>query len=110
MTPLRASVALALLLPCVGRAQMGPPGPLPARGATPLLYVRFNGPAGMKAKFYQGRAAPRGFPAPVALGLRAGYAYRVALGNFADHPGLTLYPSLEVRGSLALQPRYSPVN
>ncbi len=105
MTLLRASILLSLLTPLVASAQM--PTPLPNRGATPLLHVRFNGPAGMKASFFQGRAPARTFPAPVAVGLRPGYCYRVRLDGFADRPGLSLYPMLEVRGSLCLQPRFS---
>ena len=35
-------------------------------------------------------------------GLRPGYIYRVQLSGFPGQPGLVLYPSLEVRGSLQL--------
>ena len=103
MTPLRASLLLSLLTPLVASAQV----PLPTRGTGPLLHVLFKGPAGMKASFYQGRAPARTFPAPVAVGLRPGYCYRVRLDTFFDRPGLTLFPTLEVRGSLCLQPRFS---
>ena len=106
MTPLRASLALALAPDPAGRVGPGADAAAAARRA-PLLYVRFNGPAGMKATFYQGRRRPGRFPAPVAVGLRPGYRYRVRLDTFFDRPGLTLFPTLEVRGSLCLQPRFS---
>src|SRR3954469_4852339 len=61
---------LGLLLPValLGRASaqvQPPPPPLPARGPAPLLYVRFSGPAGMRATFFQGRPNGRTFDAPV---------------------------------------------
>ena len=76
--------------------------PLPERGPSPLLYVRFAGPTGMRATFYQGRPEGRTFDAPVVVGLRPGYLYRIQLAGFADRPGLAVYPTLEVRGSLSL--------
>jgi uncharacterized repeat protein (TIGR01451 family) len=94
-----------LLLAGPGLAQYPPPRPLPARGASPLLYVRFAGPPGMRATFFQGRAPARAFPAPVVVGMRPGYLYRVGLGNFTDRPGVTLYPTLEIRGTLHLPPK-----
>jgi uncharacterized repeat protein (TIGR01451 family) len=60
----------------------------------------------MHASFYQGRAAVRSFPAPVVVGMRPGYSYRVQLSNLPGHPGLTLFPTLVIRGSLHLAPRF----
>ena len=60
------------------------------------------GRAGMKATFYQGRPEGRTFDGPVVVGLRPGYMYRVQLSDFADRPGLAIYPTLEVRGTLFL--------
>jgi uncharacterized repeat protein (TIGR01451 family) len=60
----------------------------------------------MRTTFYQGRAPARSFPAPVVVGMRPGYAYRVQLSNLPGRPGLTLYPTLQVRGSLHLPPRF----
>lgn len=91
----------ALAFAGVVHAQM----PLPAAGASPLTYVRFSGPTGMEATFYQGRARPKYYPAPVVVGMRPGYVYRVQLSNIPDHPGLSIYPSIEVWGSLKLQAR-----
>ena len=75
---------------------------------SPLLYVRFAGPEGTRATFYQGRAAPRAFNAPVVVGMRPGYCYRMKLDNLPDLPGVALYPTLEVRGSLWVSPKLRP--
>ena len=83
-----------------------PPLPPP----TPLLQVRFIGPQGMHATFYQGRSEGRDFPAPVTVGMRTGYVYRVKLSGMAKYPGVDLYPSLEVRGCVQLPPRINPAD
>lgn len=101
-----ACLLTAVLLAAPLQAQWQPPRPL-VPTPSPLFFVRFSGPPGMKATFYQGTAVPREFPCPVVVGMRAGYVFRVRLSDLPGHPGLTLYPSIEVRGSLKLQPRYS---
>lgn len=99
---LRTCLAPILVLALLsGSSAAQPPRGL---GPAPLLFVRFDGPPGMHATFYQGRPAGYDYPAPVAVGVRPGYVYRVKLSGFADHPGLSLYPTLEVRGSLSLRP------
>src|SRR5437660_2336175 len=84
--------------------------PHSAPGPASLLHVRFTGPQGMYVSVYQGQAAPRELPAPAAIGLRPGYIYRVRLHDMAEFPGVSLYPSLEVRGSLELPPGMSAAN
>jgi uncharacterized repeat protein (TIGR01451 family) len=79
--------------------------PLPAVLSAPFLYVRFNGPKAMHVAFYQGKAAVRSFEAPVTVGLRPGYIYRVKLTGFTRDPKLALYPTLEVRNTLSLTSR-----
>jgi uncharacterized repeat protein (TIGR01451 family) len=74
-------------------APQGPPGACPE-----LLFVRFIGPAGSRAVFFQGDVGGRSFPAPVVVGLRPGYVYRVQLTDLPRHPGVSLYPTVEVRG------------
>jgi uncharacterized repeat protein (TIGR01451 family) len=37
--------------------------------------------------------------------MRPGYLYRVGLSNLPDHPGVSIFPSLEVRGTLHLGPK-----
>jgi uncharacterized repeat protein (TIGR01451 family) len=59
----------------------------------------------MHVTFYQGKAPPRKFAAPVIVGLRPGYPYRVKLTDIPEHPGLALYPTLEVYGTLLLPPK-----
>ncbi|HEY1861480.1 MAG TPA: hypothetical protein VGG61_14055, partial [Gemmataceae bacterium] len=76
--------------------------PLPAQFSAPLLFVRFVGPKGMRVTFYQGGAAVRGFEVPVTVGLRPGYFYRVKMTGWGADPKTALYPTFEVRGSLAL--------
>jgi uncharacterized repeat protein (TIGR01451 family) len=105
---LRLSTAIVgLLLAGSALGQHPAALPLPGPAPSPLLFVRFAGPEGMRTTFYQGRAQPRVFPAPVTVGMRPGYLYRVQLGNLPNWPGLTLYPTIEVRGSLCLGPRCS---
>ena len=88
---------------------MAPP-PQPARVPTPLLTVRFLGPQGMHATFYQGRPDGRNFEAPVTVGMRTGYVYRVKVSGMAKFPGAELYPSLEVRGCVQLPARMNPAD
>src|SRR5262245_8019530 len=99
---LRPAFALAALacLPCAAAA--GPPVPLPGRGASPLLFARISGPNGGRVTFYQGRAAPRSFDAPAVVGLRPGYLYRFQLSEIRGRPGLSLYPTVKVVGTLHL--------
>jgi hypothetical protein len=73
-------------------------GPVPS----PVLYVRFVAPPTMRVQFYPGGGQAKTFGAPVLAGLRPGYIYRVQLSGFPGQPGLALYPSLEVRGTLQL--------
>jgi uncharacterized repeat protein (TIGR01451 family) len=83
--------------------------PFPAGGYSPLLYVQFRGGPGLRATFYQGRRE-RSFDAPVAVGMRPGYAYRLRLSNLPGHPGVSIFPTLEVRGSLKLSPKLKAAN
>jgi uncharacterized repeat protein (TIGR01451 family) len=69
--------------------------------------VRFSGPAGAHVAFFQGPAPARDYAAPVAVGLRPGYVYRVRIQGMADYPDVALYPTLEVRGTLELPPKYN---
>lgn len=99
------SLTAILLLPIANLFGAPPPPPPPAQGPAPLLYVRFVGqPAYKKMTCYPGGNQGRAFDAPVTLGLRPGYIYRFKIGDIADHPGVDLYPTLEVRGTLKLPP------
>lgn len=102
------SHCLPLLLLCgVARAQMLPctqPPPVPRRGLAPLLYVRFAGGPGLRVTFYQGRPRGRAFDAPVVVGMRPGYRYRLELSHLPGHPGVSIFPTISVLGSLVLPP------
>ena len=80
------------------------PDSAPREPAT-LLYVRCSGPTGMHVAFFRGRPAGIDFEAPVQVGLRPGYAYRVRLSGLTNHSGLSLQPTLEVHDSLRLPRR-----
>jgi uncharacterized repeat protein (TIGR01451 family) len=92
-----------LVLAGTAGAQMVPP--LPAHGTSPLLFVQFIGGPGLRTTFYQGHSRGRGFDAPVLVGMRPGYVYRVRLDNIPGHPGVSIFPTLEIRGSLKLSPK-----
>jgi uncharacterized repeat protein (TIGR01451 family) len=93
---------LALILVAgTAHAQMAHP-PFSGHGPAPLLYARFDGPQGLRTTFYQGSPNGREFDSPTVVGLRPGYIYRVKLSNLPRLPAVSLYPTLEVRGSLNL--------
>jgi uncharacterized repeat protein (TIGR01451 family) len=69
-----------------------------------LLYVRFSTP-GIRATVYPGGGQAKELITPATVGFRPGYIYRVQLSGFPDHPGVSLYPTLEVRGTLQLPPK-----
>jgi uncharacterized repeat protein (TIGR01451 family) len=100
MTRRLAALLLVALLPATARSQVSVPPP--AKALAPLLYVRLTGPAGTKVTLYPGTPANQRYEAPVVVGLRPGYCYRVQFSDLPGFPGLDLYPTLEVRGSLVL--------
>jgi uncharacterized repeat protein (TIGR01451 family) len=110
---LRTSCLLLALLPAAASAQvpwMPPPVP-PVPGRSPLLYVRFLGPDGLRITFYQGQPRGRGFDLPMApdkpVGLRPGYLYRVEVSHIPMRPGVSFFPTLEVHCGLDLPPKYA---
>lgn len=93
-----------------GAAQVMAPwhkAPVPFK-PSPLLYVKLLGPEGMHMTVYQGRAPARDLPASDVIGVRPGYIYRIELNNMTRYPGVSLFPTLEVRGSLMLPSRINP--
>jgi uncharacterized repeat protein (TIGR01451 family) len=42
--------------------------------------------------------------------MRPGYFYRMRLSNLPGHPGLSIFPTVEVRGSLKLSPKLNAAN
>jgi uncharacterized repeat protein (TIGR01451 family) len=93
--------------PAHAQPPMPHPMPQPAHAAPqyqapPLMFVRIAGPQGMKVTLYRGLAKGETILAPAVVGLRPGYAYRIALSDVPDRPGRVFYPTLEVRASLYL--------
>ncbi len=105
-----ALLGLVVLGVGTGAAQLPSPQNLPDRSKAPLLYVRFPGPPGMRVTVYPGASTLRDFTAPVTLGFRPGYIYRVRLSNLPERPNISLVPTLEVHGSLQLSAPSNPVN
>src|SRR3954466_6975978 len=98
-------LALLVLAGLGTRATAQVPPPPPARGPSPLTYVRFSGPGRAQVTFYQGQPAGRTFDAPAVVAMRPGYLYRVKLSNLEGYPGLNLFPTVEVCGSLSHGPK-----
>ncbi len=96
-----AGVAILLAFSANLSAQVPPAAPLPP-ALPPLLYLRLAGPEGMKVTLYRGEATGVALDAPCVVGVRPGYAYRIALSNLAGFPGTTFSPTIEIRGSLWL--------
>ncbi len=91
----------------------GTPAQAEARSAPrlpPLLYVRFTGPAGMRVTFYRGGVRGQTLEVPFTVGLRPGYQHRIQLSDIPRYPGLTLFPTLEVRGSILMPPGVGAFN
>jgi uncharacterized repeat protein (TIGR01451 family) len=66
------------------------------------MYVRVNGPPGLRVTFYRGGPVGQTLEAPFTVGLRPGYLYRVQVSGIPDRPGVNLFPTLEVRGSVLM--------
>lgn len=92
-------LALAAHAPVYAQYPPAMPAP-PMPYMPPLLYVKINGPEGMKVTFYRGETKPETIAVPAVVGLRPGYVYRLKLSNIPNFPQ-PLFPTLEVRGSLS---------
>lgn len=101
---LRSPLCILSLLVVNAALPAQAPMPPPQMGRSALLYTRFLGPEGMHVSFSQGRVPGKDYPAPVVVGLRPGYIYRVKLSGLPGYPGVELFPTLEVRGTLCLPP------
>jgi uncharacterized repeat protein (TIGR01451 family) len=97
-------LSLFTLLPLASPAPAQMVPPLPGHGPSPLLFIRLTAPAGVRATFFQGRPQGRSFDAPVLFGVRPGYLYRMEISHLPRRPGVSFFPTLEVRGSLQLPP------
>ncbi len=97
---------LLAILPTVGLVEAADPAAPPHM---PPLFVRLAGPPGTRAVVYPGGQVSRPFEAPVTIGVRPGYIYRVQLTDIPEHPGLSLFPTIEVRGTLVPPPGLNPI-
>jgi len=79
-----------------------PPVPLPL--PAPLVAAKFLAPAGVRVTAFPGTRLSNMFDAPAVVGLRPGYVYRFELTNLPYFPGRSLYPEVEVRGTLVPRP------
>lgn len=77
-----------------------PPGRPMQLEPPPPLFVRFNGPPGMQITFYRGRTQGDTLTVPCTVGMRPGFIYRLQATGAPGQPGLTVFPTVEVRGSL----------
>ncbi len=95
MTPTLLTFA-ALCVPT--QALIAPTAPEPIIRPAPFLAVKFIAPENAKVVWYPGTDDATLNPASV--GLRPGYPYRVQVSGLGPKKDITLYPSIEVRGSL----------
>ena len=85
---------LALLMPVAASAP--PPPPIPAA----FTFVKVLAPVGAKTTWYPGTTMAVAAGVDMPVGLRPGYSYRFEIANIGDRKNETIYPSIEVRGSL----------
>jgi hypothetical protein len=105
----RKTLLVALPLAVLPWAASASLSQVPSPG--PRTQVRFAGPSGMQVRWYvrgpdgQGRYSEPPLEAPARYNFRRGAAYRLKLSRIPGHPGLELYPTLEVphAGPAALQ-------
>lgn len=71
----------------------------PTSPPAPVLFVKILGPEGLAITFHPGSSKPQRFDAPVVVGFRPGYVYRLEL-SLPNQPNLKVFPSVEVRGAL----------
>src|SRR5262245_11915325 len=80
--------------------QPGGGQPIPA----PLVAAKFLVPKGVRVTAYPGASFSRIYDTPSVMGLRPGYVYRFELSNLPYHPGVSIYPEVELRGTLVPRP------
>ena len=78
--------------------------------AAPLAAVKFITPKDVRVTAYPGAPFSRVYDASAVVGLRPGYAYRFELTNLPYAPGKSIYPEVEVRGTLVPRPGMKYMN
>jgi uncharacterized repeat protein (TIGR01451 family) len=91
-----ATLGVPRAMPGAEVLQPGMGAPIPA----PLVATKFLVPAGVRVIAYPGSPASRMFDGTATIGLRPGYSYRFELTNLPFNPGVSLFPEVEVRGTL----------
>lgn len=76
----------------------------PSAPPAPLLATRLLMPEGTAVTVLPGSPEAKTFKSAVTVGFRPGYAYKLAVTGIVNRPGETLYPTLEVRGSIVPRP------
>src|ERR1700675_1003434 len=103
-------------LPSTATAGPVPPPCVPPPGLlSSLLFVRFVGPPTLHATIFETDGKDHSILRPAAVGLRPGYFYHVQLTGLPERPDrpdapTALFPTLEVRGALALAPGRNTAN
>ena len=80
------------------------PIPLPAPAPSPFLFARVMAPAGAKVTWYPGTNQAVSMAPGIGVGLRPGYSYRIELANVGERKTETIFPSIEVVGTLVTRP------
>lgn len=78
--------------------------PCPPLAPAPLLAVKFTLPEGVRVVTMPGTDQNRVNESTGTFGFRPGYSYRVQFAGLPNRPDESLYPEIEVRGSLAPRP------
>jgi uncharacterized repeat protein (TIGR01451 family) len=119
MNPMSILLPIVLAAPpgCSPSMPCGPTGPVinplmmrsplmmpqtcpPLGPPAPVLAIKMLLPAGAKLTLQPGSGDAKRIDPAVTVGFRPGYSYRLEISDIPNNPGLTLYPVLEVRGSL----------
>lgn len=82
----------------------------PNIGQSPVLWLNFIAPEGVKTTIYPGNNRQISLPEKQMVGMRPGYVYRVKMNHIPGNPEAELYPTLEVRGSLQMPKVANPLN
>lgn len=85
-----------------------PAVPPPVLPPAPFLFVAVAAPGKPQVTWLPGTAESASPAGPV--GLRPGYPYRFQIENIGGAKGLTLYPSVELRGALVPRPGLTDVS
>jgi uncharacterized repeat protein (TIGR01451 family) len=92
------AMPLAFVPPRPANAVLQPGMGLPV--PAPLVAAKFLAPKGVRVTAFPGTNFSRIYDGPATFGLRPGYVYRFELSNLPYAPDRSLYPEVELRGTL----------